>query len=27
VRLVPGQKNALEIYLDGERIWRAAYSY
>ena len=27
VRLVPGQKNALEIYLDGERIWRAAYGY
>ena len=26
VRLVPGQKNALEIYLDGERIWRAAYA-
>ena len=26
VRLVPGQKNALEIYLDDERIWRAAYA-
>lgn len=26
VRLVPGQKNALEIYVDGERIWRAAYA-
>ena len=27
VKLVPGQKNALEIYVDGERIWRSAYSY
>ena len=27
VELVKGQKNTLEVYLDGERIRRAAYSY
>ena len=27
VNLVQGQKNALEVYLDGQRILRAAYSY
>ena len=27
VDLVLGQKNVLEIYLDGERIRRTAYSY
>ena len=26
VRLVPGQKNALEIYVDGVRVTRSAYS-
>jgi hypothetical protein len=27
VDLVEGQKNVLEIYVDGVRAWRAAYSY
>ena len=27
VDLVEGQKNILEVYLDGVRIKRAAYSY
>ena len=27
VNLVPGQKNVLEIYVDGVRAWRAAYSH
>ena len=27
VDLVQGQKNALEVYLDGVRIKRTAYSY
>ena len=27
VDLVEGQKNALEIYVDGQRVWRAAYTY